>query len=68
VLRAAGIVSARPSTRALVPLLGLPVCDPRPVSIDLRRFRSFVVLLASGRTANVTGINAVIDGGLSKTT
>jgi NAD(P)-dependent dehydrogenase (short-subunit alcohol dehydrogenase family) len=29
---------------------------------------TLVVLLASGRTANVTGTNAVIDGGLIKTT
>ena len=29
---------------------------------------TLIVLLASGRTANVTGANFVIDGGLIKTT
>jgi NAD(P)-dependent dehydrogenase (short-subunit alcohol dehydrogenase family) len=34
----------------------------------LREVATLVVLLASRRTANVTGANYVIDGGLIKTT
>jgi hypothetical protein len=36
-------------------------------SVELRQLRYFVALLASPRTANVTGSNYVIDGGLIKT-
>jgi len=35
---------------------------------DARGVATLVTLLASGRTANVTGANYVIDGGLIKTT
>ena len=50
-----------------------PPCASRPAGIATRRFSTpqevatLVALLASPRTANVTGANYVIDGGLVKT-
>ncbi|MBV9839749.1 MAG: hypothetical protein JO156_16655 [Solirubrobacterales bacterium] len=59
-----------PDARCLEVVAGCTAPQLRACDLDDRfaEVATFVPILASDRTANVTGVNYVIDGGLIKTT